>query len=198
MNRDLYTAGIFFSAVTIVLHFLFAVGYLTYGPPWFVSGSYLGLYTVLGINAFLGDIILIKYLHYKKFLVAFTILLIAVFLGFVVYFNGYQSLSGGKRLEYINAIILVSMGSGLVFHLSLIFSKVTERPLLKLVGIFGSFIGVIFLTIHIVIWTNRSAPTVELWEEISLWVNVIASLLSILYIKNYFKERSLISTSTTN
>ncbi len=187
MNRSLYTTGIIFGWIFLAYGFLLAMAFLTLGFQLFQSPSFQIWRIVGAVIVLSGNTILLKYFKYKRYLVAFNTLLVAL-IAFLV--TTIVEIAGGTGvLGYVT--LYVYFGASITFFLSLIFSKVAERPLLKKAGIISLFIGFILILTFTLVLTYQGSQMVGTLFKIYIWVNILSSLIAIFYIQNFQQESGI-------
>lgn len=153
--------------------FLLAMAFLTRGFQLFQSPSFQIWQAVAVAILVPGNIIMLKYLHYKRYSVAFKWLLISL----TTFLGNYAVEIAGVSQSLISATVYLHFATAGAFYVSLIFSKAAERPHLKKAGIVG------FLIACTLILTMVGGLF-----KVYAWVSILGGFIAIFYLQNFYHE----------
>jgi pimeloyl-ACP methyl ester carboxylesterase len=194
MNLTFYKFGILFLGLSIVgglfqssIHFQLGAGmhYLQPFADW---------YLVVNIISLIGTLFLLRYFHYRKYWVAFSAGLIATLLGFCLFIFNYivLILVARELASYGILLQLLSLGSGIVFALSLIFSQAGKRPWLRTAGV------LMFITYFVFgaafVWGLMFGEFFAngTFDKMLQWVLFLNNFVPVFFILNYWRELRLL------
>lgn len=194
MNLTFYKFGILFLGLSLVsglfqssIHFQLGAGmhYLQPFADW---------YLVVNIISLTGTLFLLRYFHYRKYLVAFSAGLIATLLGFCLFiFNYIVMILVARHLEsYGISLQLLSLSTGIVFALSLIFSQAGKRPWLKTAGVLMFITYFVFGAAFIWGLMSRDIFANGTFDKILQWVLLVNNFVPVFFIMNYWREARLL------
>ena len=198
MNRNLYFLGNLFLGLTVAAGLLQSIINLQIGGQIYFLDSFTGWFIGVNIISLAGSLILLKYYHYKKYWFVFSTLTIAAVASFCLFIIMYRILEARQLAGYYTPIFLLSLGTGAVYAISLIFSKAGKRTWLKTAGVFTFVINLILMSV--VIWHTNSQD-VELkdtLEKMSQWISMAGNLVPMLFILNFLGEVKLLNTENVN
>lgn len=190
MNRSFYSYAIFFSGLAIVIALFRSVIYFQLGirvgeplslPNWIIFESLVAL---------VSSLMLLKYYHYKEYRVAFWTLIVSLAAGVFHFVIFYKTLKTKELSLYFFAAILLVMVTGIVYGISLIFSKVRERPWLKAAGVFVFVLALCSLASVIWAISSVSARANGSIAKLEQWGSLIGSFAPLLFIMNFRNERT--------
>lgn len=146
MNRKFYSIGILLYAIVILLASLEIVTYILYGIELFTGSAYTYWLYIGYFIFFLAQLVMLKYLHYKRHFASFAFLLLHE-ISFHIYL--FLSLNQGSTI-FQNGFLFMVLGTGIMFDLSLLLSRAADRRLLKKAGMIGLAIcgGVLVASNH--------------------------------------------------
>lgn len=187
MNNNLLRTGIFSGAMIIALILFDIISRLTYGgglldypfnPNWFVA---------VVIFHIIDYLVLLNYFHSKGYSVARTVGWVAFLILLCFYFFTFQQILGISSIWY-DITGFLALGAGLLFNLGIIFSKASERILLKRAGQWSFVITLALLLISIMVRTTSNEEMLVTLSEWYLWLSVLSTLTIIYYILNFYRE----------
>lgn len=80
------------------------------------------------------------------------------------------------------------LGTGIMFDLSLLLSRVADRRLLKKAGMIGLVIGGGVLVASIMILTSPNSHTIIVMEETRIWLSMVGNLMVAFFLLNFYEE----------
>lgn len=196
MHRNFYQAANLFAGLIFATGFLQSLLNLILGrdiislaalPYWF-------LVTIL-VNV-IGSALILTYLYLKRYTLAFAAGLLATFSLVAYLFATFLFLMAMGSLAYMVPGHIVVILTGIVYSLSLLFSKSAERPWLKVLGIVGLITGC--LLISIVAWalTAQDIATRSSAQSVILWISLFGNIAPIFYILNFKSEKKLLTANS--
>ena len=127
MNKRFYHFANFFLMLTVAANvFQSSIGLLL-GPGIVSLESFPIWFLVLNAVMLATGIYLLKYFHYRKYSLTFSAGTIAIIASLCHATVVYILVVSGELKEYFMATLLFSLGAGMVYALSLIFSGAGER-----------------------------------------------------------------------
>lgn len=195
MQSNLYKAGIATLSVSLVLACFWIVNHMIQGFEFNEFTAYPTLVVIDGVIALIFEIIFLSYLFskgYKTTLVInlFTVVTFLVLYSWVYIFYTYNVGTG----YLINYVATVHFIGGIIFYLSLVFTKASERPLLKKMGVVGAVVVSVILITHVAGLNLAEGAILDVVLNINLWTSRIGELVVIFFILNFYDE--LKSTGT--
>lgn len=193
MNKTLYILLIAFFGIITALGTLDIIFMEQIGPEIYKADSYIAWFLLLNITTIIGSVLSLKYYLYHNYRVAFftgTISLIAD-LGYATVC--YISLTSGLRGYYWPALFL-NLCAGLLYACSLIFSNTKNRYWLKLAGICGSVIVLVYASAIIGGIYSKDVRMISIFEKMIQGGAIASCLVNIMFIMNFLGEIRLLKT----
>lgn len=189
MDRRVYIAGIICLWVFVLFSCFWTVNNLIHGIEFNEFVSFPKLVVIDGINILLFEIIFLLYCHSKNYKIAFGLSFLSTITFTVLYtavylFFDYDVGSG----YFIDFVLIVHLTAVIIFSLGLVFSKISERSLLKKAGYIGAVIGLVVLSIHVVGLNMQEGATLDVLFYIQMLVGRLGGLTVIFYILIFFQE----------
>lgn len=192
MHRNFYQAANLFIVLIVVTGFLEGVLNLVLRhdiislaalPYWF-------LVTII-INV-IGSGLILTYLYVKQYKAAFVTGMLSAIAVVALLLVTFLFLMARANLAYMIPLQIIVIVTGIVYSLSLLFSRSSERPWLKVLGIVGLIAGCIFG--FILIWgltTSGLAPRSSLYS-VMLWLSLIGKMAPVFHILNFKSEQRML------
>ena len=188
MNRIFYRNANFFVMLTVAAGVFQSTLVLLHGPGVFSLESFAIWFLVVNAVTLAAGICMLKYFHYRKYRLALLTGTIAV-LGSLCHATIiYIILVSGELQDYFMPTLLISMGTGMIYATSLIFSRAGERLWLKIAGVSALIIGVV---VGAALLWGMKVPEVYLngtLDKIFQRASLVGSLIPLLYIMNFLDE----------
>ena len=198
MNRNLYFLGTLFLGLSVVAGLWQSIITLQIGGQIYFLDSFTGWFIGVSIVSLAGSLILLKYYSYKNYWFAFFTLIIAAIASFCLFFIMYKMLVARQLEEYYMPVLLLSLGTGAVYAISLIFSKAGKRTWLKTAGCFMFVINLILISVLIWHINSQDVGLKDALEKMSQWISMAGSLVPVLFILNFLSEVKLLNTEEVN
>jgi hypothetical protein len=195
MNKWYYTLLIFFLGLTVFSGLLQSTIRFLLGPQTFMLDSFSEWFLVTSIIAFIGSILILKYFYDQKHRFAFTAGIASSTSTFFYAIVIFIILKFQKLGDYNMPMLTLSLIAGIVYATSLIFIKTQDNYRLRIIGIYMLVLGLVLLTTIIRAITSKSPQYYNGAEKIAQWIALANSLVPLLFIMHFFKERR---KSTTN
>ena len=197
MNQNFYLLGILFTGLFIFTGLIGSIIYFHLGGLFYFQDSFLRWYFLVTVIFLLWAIVLLKYYHYKKYWFAFSTALITTIASLAYTFAFYIMLVEREQSSYHAFLHLLALATGLLYAISLTFSKAGKRQWLKWIGIFTFFYNLLGLILYV---RAMNSIDVQLYMEIEIyqqWAALAASFVPILYILNFRNELKVLKGETS-
>jgi hypothetical protein len=195
MNKWYYTLVIFFLGLTAFSRLLQSTILLLLGRQIFMLESYSEWLLVTNIIAFIGGILTLKYFYDQKHWLAFTAGIASLTSTFSYAVLIFIILKFQNLGNYNMPVLILSLSAGIVFATSLIFTKAQGNYWLRIIGVYMLVIGLFLLTTIIRAITSDSLLYNNNVEKIAQWTSLASSLVPLLFIMHFLKERRKSTTS---
>ncbi len=196
MNRNLYFSGIFLAALSCIITFFQSYIYFKLGRQLYTQESFLIWYLILSLISLAGTLILLKYLHYKKFTFAFrtgSVSLIAAVLHFAVAYS--LRMIGMELLNLYVPIVLLFSATSIAYSAGLTFSSTRKRLWLRTAGIFGLVLSI--GTVSVILWNMTPTPeSSTMAEKTYPWISLAGAIAPLLYMMNFISELKSLGKET--
>ncbi|WP_425391635.1 hypothetical protein [Ekhidna sp.] len=189
MNRNLLLTGIICFALSAVFICFWILNNFIHGVEFNEFTAYSDLVVVEWIVLIFYEIIFLKYFQSKKYKAAFVTSLISAITFMVVYASVFTFFKGVGSGAFINLFFTIHLIAAITFSLSLVFSKASERPILKYTGVLSAVVGFIVLSTHVYGLNLAEGATLNMVLEIQLWSSRFGdALILILFALNFYQE----------
>jgi predicted esterase len=189
MTRSFYSYAIFFTVLLVVLIFSQGIMYFLLGVRVHELPSLANWFVFVSAVALVCSLITLKYYHHKQYQLAFWTLAINTVASVLHTFIFYHALKVKELTAYFIITVLVTLVTGVVHGISLIWSRAGERPWLKGSGIFLSVHQIFLLTSTIIALSFISVRINGTTEKMEQWAALIASFGPVLLVMNFRSER---------
>lgn len=198
MNRDFYFFGILFLGLYVIAALFnsivfFQIDYHLHNLPSF--GNWL---LVLLGTGLIGFIFMLKYFRQKAYKFAFVTGLMVVIFGLTQNIFFYFLLQSMLKefQDYYNPIYILSLGAGLLFGISLVFSKAGKNPWLRGMGIFILIIGVLSVYVLNLSLNALPGPPNSIIIQMTQWISLAASVEFVPLIMFFYTELKASKSNT--
>jgi len=188
MNRSFYSLGIFFSGLSIASGLLQSILYILLGAQLFYLDSFLPWFVILAIINLVWSLIILKYYHYKKYwftFLAITFVTIATLYQHTVF---YIILVSGKLKSYYIPALLLVLSIGILYAISLIFSRAGKRPWLKTAGIFTFILALVLISAIIWHMNSQDVQLKSTLDNFMQWASLTGNLIAVVFMMNFLSE----------
>ena len=192
MHRNLYIFANLFLGLTVAAGLLQSLIRFQLGPQIFTLQSFAEWLLVTYIISLIGSLFLLKYYHYKKYWFTFSTGTIATITLLCHVIIIYVILVAGAWQSYNIPTLILFLVAGIVYAISLIFSRAGKRPWLKAAGVFMLIIDVVLLSALIWGMNSPEVQTNGTLEKIIQWISLAGSLGPVLFIMNFLGELKLL------
>ena len=144
MHRDFYLFGIFFLGLYVIAALFQSIIFFQIDYQMYQLQSFAYWFIAFTSTSLICSWIILKYYHYKSYRFAFAagfISLIAVLLQYIIFYFFYLLQFRALQGYYISAVIF-SLGTGLLYAISLVFSNAGKNIWLRTTGIFMMIFGI--------------------------------------------------------
>ena len=188
MSRRFYSFAIFFTGLYIVVSLFQSIIYFQLGAQSFSLGSFPDWWRVVIIIYLTWSFILLKYFHFRKYLIPFWTMIVYTLTSLCFFSTVYYMVVIRELTQYYIITYKVSSAIGIAYAISLIFSNAAKRPWLKTAGIFLFFIQLFLLLSSWEINTSDFHISGRI-ERILTWSLLAGSLIPVLFIFNFSSEK---------
>ncbi|WP_373523891.1 prolyl oligopeptidase family serine peptidase [Aquiflexum sp.] len=190
MNRDFYFFGILFLGLYVIAALFNCIIFFQIDFHLHNLHSFGNWLLVILGTALIGSIFSLKYFSHKGYKFAFVTGLMVVISGLfqnIFFYFLLQSLLKGLQDYYIPVYIL-SLGAGLLFGISLVFSKAGKNPWLRGMGIFILIIVVFSAYVLNLSLNVQPGQPISTIIQLTQWIVLAASLEFIPLIMVFYTE----------
>lgn len=199
MKKNLYFFGIFFLGLLVASALFQSLIYFQLGSQVPTLQSFLGWIVLIVIINLVVLFVLLKYYHYKKYWFTFSTGIIFTIAGLCYFIILYIILAIGELGDYFTIAFLITLGTGLLYYISLLFSRAGKRPWLKTTGIFGFIFMDILLLAFIWSLNSQDSQIKVTLDKILNWASLAGGILiPILYIMNFLSESRVLKPDYEN
>ena len=199
MKKKLYFFGIFFLGLLVAIALIQSLIYFQLGSQGPTLQSYLGWYVLIVIINLVVIFVLLKYYHHKKYWFTFSVSIIVTIASLYYFIIVYSILTRGELNDYFTIAFLITLGTSLLYYISLLFSRAGKRPWLKNTGIFGFILMLILISAFIWSLNSQDYQIKVTLDKILNWASLAGSiLLPILYIMNFLSESRVLKPDLEN
>jgi Prolyl oligopeptidase family len=198
MNKTLYGLLIFFLGLTACSIVVQGIIRIQLGAQLFYLDSFSLWLLLTNIISFAGALLLFKYYHYRKYRLVFIAGFIAFTVNLCYAILVYIILEFHQLANYNLPVLFITLGTSIVYAVSLILPRPGKKGWLKIAGIFMLVIGLLYLS---AIFWYLSFPGVEnnnRFEKRVEWISLFASLIPVLFILHFLSELKNIQPDNTN
>ena len=188
LSKNFYKLAILFLGLSVLFHLFGSILFFQLGSQMYFLESFPGWALVVNIFVLIGDLFILKYYHSRKYRIAFSTGIIATS-AYLLHFLLFYSLLITKELpEYYFHSIYLYFGTGLIYGLSLIFSRTGERSWLKGAGVFLSMLSLVLISTFYLSLNFQEIQTSGTSEEIQKWTSLVGSFFPLLFMLNFWDE----------
>ncbi len=194
MNKTVLRAAIIFNILIILDSWYFNYKFYLLGEPLWQQESFRGWFIYTSVINFIGIFTLGLYFKLKEYSKAFnTVIFIAIGSLFSTII-AYQVIGTGLPPGWLDhTAFAVLQAIGLIYAITLINSKVNERPYLKLLGQALCVYIPISTTLYILFFTSPNLEFQNTINSIFSWAEPLSSLLLLLYLANFVDELKVLN-----
>ncbi len=190
MTRSFYSFALFFAVLHIGVAILKSI-------LFFILGLRAGELSLLGgflafdfLVSLVWSLILLKYFHYKGYRFTTGTMTVAIILSIIVLFLQRNVLSTKQFSDPYIVAILASLISGIVYAGSLIVSRASERPWLRVAGIMLLLQGLILLPSIILALNSTTFMPGGSLAKVEQWAALPAILAHAFFVLNFAHEKA--------
>jgi pimeloyl-ACP methyl ester carboxylesterase len=198
MTRNFYSSASFFTALYITVTFFENIIFIGLGEQLSELHS-LGSWIILSyMVSLVWSLTMLKYYRYRQYWFTFWTGAISIpvsLFHFIMLYNLIATLD--ISIYYIIATLL-TLGTGTVYGISLIFSVAGKRPWLRASGVFLLFLGLAMISSFILAINFVDLRLNGTLTRVDQWTRVIGSLAPVLFIMNFLSERSTAEKMVTS
>ncbi|WP_373493012.1 prolyl oligopeptidase family serine peptidase [Aquiflexum sp.] len=178
MNRDFYFFGIFFLGLFVIAALFTSIVFFQINFHLHNLHSFGNWLLVLIGTALIGSIFMLKYFQHKAYKFAFVTGLMVVIFGLLqnVFFYFLLQAMLKQLQDYYIPIYILSLGAGLLFGISLVFSKAGKNPWLRAMGILILIVGVFSAYVLNLSLNTLPGPPNSAIIQLTQWISLAASL----------------------
>jgi len=199
MKKNLYFFGIFFLGLLVASALFQSLLYFQLGSRVPTLQTYLGWLVLIVLINLVVIFVLLKYYHYKKYWFTFSVSIIVTIATLCYFIIVYSILAIGELRDYFSIAFLITLGTSLLYYISLLFSRAGKRPWLKTTGIFGFILMLILVSAFIWSLNSQDFQIKVTLDKILNWASLASSILiPILYIMNFLSESRALKADYEN
>jgi predicted esterase len=190
MSRTFYSYAIFFTALSGILIFTQSIIYFLIGGQIAELAStrlWILLSLVVNITSWL---IMMAYLRYRNYQFSLWAVVAMIATSSLQAFALFTTLQTREITPVFALTTVLTISAGIVYGISLVFSRANERYWLRIAGIVSFLVGTIGLST--IIWglTSVDARVDGTIEKLDQWLTMAASMIPFFFILNFISERS--------
>ncbi len=197
MTKSFYSSAVLFSSIYLAIALFQSVIFFHLGGRMYELPSIARWSVLMYVVSFAWSLIILKYYHHKRYHLAFWTLIVSIATSLVQFYLFYDLLHSREiSMAYVIASLLLPV-TGIVYAVSLIFSRTAERQWLKTSGIIMLIVGVamlISLSWALASVSSRVNGTIETFEQ---WISLVSSVIPVLFILNFLDEKKAIAETTS-
>ncbi|MHB8208346.1 hypothetical protein [Mucilaginibacter sp.] len=202
MTKNLYILLIAFLGLSAAAAIADSIIRFQIGAEIYTLHAFAAWFLMLHITGVIGSILLLKYYYYRGYRFAFFTAIINAIANLsvaAIFLLSYSfiTLSFVGR-SYSMPAFLFSLGSLILYALSLTFSNIRKRFWLKLAGVCALGICLVLISAVIVHMYPKDVRINIILEKIVQWVPIAGSLINVLFIINFLGEISTLKAENTN
>lgn len=200
MGKNFYFFGIFTLALGLGAGVFQSIIHLTLDSQIYFLQPFANWFLVLNIISLIGTLFFLKYLHYKKFSVAFwtgVIVTVFTFCKFILVY--IRLILAARELDSYSIVTAIpSLVAGALFGLTLSLSRSRVRPWLKAAGIFTFLVYMAVGTA--LVWGIMVSHDVLLTgvEKVQQWAGLASNAIFVCLIMNFRSELSKVPAEVEN
>lgn len=190
VNRSFYSYAIFFTALLIGISLFQSIMSFVLREKIYALQSFRGWFILVAFLSFIWSLLLLKYYGYRQYKFTFWALIVSMAASAFHSVSFYNLVSTREIMSYHFIAVLLEMVTGMVYAISLIFSRAGRRPWLKAAGIFLLLLSLLSIAFIIAVISSISFRISETGQKAEQWVSLLHSLVPLLFIMNFLNERS--------
>lgn len=198
MNRNLYFFGMFFLGLSAASTLLEGIVYLQLGSQINSLDSFLNWYLINNLIALVATGILLKYYWHKGYRTTFYCGLITALAALCVITVVYQIITARELMNFFPFFYLALIVTGIVYGLSLIFSKAGEKRWLSITGVVYVFLGLITGSLYIWALKFPDFQTIASPEKFHQWIGLFGFIVPLLFLMNFNNELKALKAEETS
>ena len=192
MSRRFYFSAIYFTGLYLIAVLFEGILSFRLAEQAYAVPSFAGWFVFWYILFLIYGLFLLVYYQSKKYHLTLWAGILSIFASFLYVIVVYDILKAGELRKFYPTIYFLTIGTGMLHAISLIFSNSRERPWLKRTGILILLIELVLLFTSIWHIDPGNAGGIVAIRRVRLWTGVAGVLIPLLYIMNYWSEwRSL-------
>jgi len=194
MNQNFYRFGIFFLSLYVANSLLLDYIHLQLGDQMYFLEPFADWFLVMNIVYFFGLVYLLKYFYGKKYQFTFftgTITALTAFTHSVILYLRLIFVEPGLD-HYLLVSLIASLVTGAVFAISLVFSRASSKPWLKIAGVFATITNVALVSAIICSLLIKDVEMNAALSKCSQWISYLGILLPVFFIMQWRSELELL------
>ena len=188
MNRNWYQFGIFFIGLSIAVSILSGLLQINLGTSFYTLHSVIPWLINTTLIHVIINIILLKYYHNREYWVTFSTGILSLIASIIFYSILISMLSGKPWSNNYTLAYLNALGTGILYGISLVFSRAGKQSWLKTAGILGSILLLILFTTYIWILDARDVHIKGTLENIHKITSFVQIVIPFFFIMNFLSE----------
>ena len=190
MSRAFYTYAIFFNALSGTLILAQGIIYFLIGSRFMELASTRGWMFILMIITIVSWLIIVAYSHYRNYQFSLWAAVGVIATSVIQAFSFLKVLQTREMTPLFALTTVASILAGIVFGISLLFSKAKERYWLKIAGISFILIGLLGLSTIFLALASVDARLDGTIERLDQWMTMVQCIIPFFFILNFINERS--------
>jgi len=190
MRREFYLFGIFFLGLYVIAALFQSIIFFQIDTQMYQLQSFTNWFLVLISISLIGSWITLKYYNYMGYRLALTTgaaSIITVHFQYIIFYFMLLGLMKGLQGFYIITIVS-SLVAGLLYSISLIFSKAGKNHWLRATGIFMFLVGGASIFLLIMLINAGQGQSNSITTQLSQWVAFASSLVPVPIILLFYTE----------
>jgi hypothetical protein len=190
LNRSFYSFAVFLSGLHSVIIFIHALIFFLIGRQIYSLSIFFPWYLFYSVISILMSLVFLNYFHLKKFTSAFWAGCVSISAGvfqLVTFFGAFMDAKAWMNIFMLAQ--LVSMGTTILFGLTLIFSNAGKRYWLKFTGIFFLLVGLVLMTATVWYLNSSAIDKLSTLDQYLRWASLISFLAPIMIMMNFLDEQ---------
>lgn len=185
MTRGFYSSAIFITSLYTIITLFRSVIYLQLDERMIELPSFTDWYLFELLISLAWQLILLTYFYYKQYQLTFWVTIISIGASIFHLTSSYSFLT--TRVVPANFFIanLLIHGIGVLYGISLIFSKTGKKPWLKVAGIFICLLELTMMSTFVWIISSHDVALNGKAAKIEQWASLILILVPVLFILNF-------------
>ena len=187
MSRAFYTYAIFFNALSGTLILAQGIIYFLIGSRFMELASTRGWMFILMIITIVSWLIIVAYSHYRNYQFSLWAAVGVIATSVIQAFSFLKVLQTREMTPLFALTTVASILAGIVFGISLLFSKAKERYWLKIAGISFILIGLLGLSTIFLALASVDARLDGTIERLDQWMTMVQCIIPFFFHSQFYQ-----------